>query len=120
MVVIVDEQKIVTNLGRFPLPIEVIKFGSEFTKKLILQKLADLGYSGVPNNWRKNGKNFFLTDEGHYILDLNLTQIIDPIIIDKILKGITGVVETGLFVNLANKVIIGDNKGNFKLKNKEK
>ena len=39
---------------------------------------------------------------------------------DKILKGITGVVETGLFINLANKVIIGDNKGNFKLKNKEK
>ena len=120
MVVIVDEQKIVTNLGRFPLPIEVIKFGSEFTKKLILQKLADLGYSEISSNWRKNGRQFFLTDEGHYILDLNLTQIIDPILMDKILKGITGVVETGLFVNLANKVIIGDNKGNFKLKNKEK
>ncbi len=116
MIVIVDEGKIVTNLGRFPLPIEIIKFGSEFTRRMILEELGNLGCRDICANWRKNGKGLFLTDEGHYILDLNLNQIKDPILMHDKIKAITGVVETGLFINLANLVIIGDNTGQFTLK----
>ena len=116
MIVIVDEGKIVTNLGRFPLPIEIIKFGCEFTRHMILEELRNLGYEDIYSNWRRDGKGFFLTDEGHNILDLNLSQIKDPILLHDKIKAITGVVETGLFINLANVVIIGDNSGQFKLK----
>tara|TARA_B100001250_G_C19663352_1_gene728140 strand:+ start:40 stop:750 length:711 start_codon:yes stop_codon:yes gene_type:complete len=116
MIVIVDEGKIVTNLGRFPLPIEIIKFGSEFTRRMILEELGNLGCGDICANWRKNGKGLFLTDEGHYILDLNLNQIKDPVLMHDKIKAITGVVETGLFINLANLVIIGDNTGQFTLK----
>ena len=116
MIVIVDEGKVVTNLGSFPLPIEIIKFGSEFTRHMILEKLRNLGYIDIYSSWRRDDKGFFLTDEGHYILDLHLNQIKDPILIHDKIKAITGVVETGLFINLANLVIIGDNTGQFTLK----
>ena len=116
MVVIVDEDKIVTNLGRFPLPTEIIKFGSKFTGQRILEEIRNLGYEDICANWRKNGKGLFLTDEGHYILDLNLNQIKDPALMHEKIKGITGVVETGLFINLANVVIVGDKEGQIRLK----
>ena len=115
MIIIVDETKIVDNLGHFPLPIEVIKFGSEFTRKRILSELENLGYLGISAKWRKDRESLFLTDEDHYILDLELNKIHDPILLNQRIKGVTGVVETGLFLELANKVIIGNNKGELKI-----
>mgnify|MGYP003326917239 CR=1 FL=1 len=47
MIVIVDEGKIVDKLGKFPLPVEVIKFGSDFTRKRIISELEKLGYSEI-------------------------------------------------------------------------
>ena len=66
-------------------------------------------------NWRKYNKNYFVTDEKHFILDLSLKKITDPHILDMNIKKIVGVVETGLFINMANLVIIGNNDGSFKL-----
>ena len=113
MVVIVDDSKVVTSLGRFPLPIEIIKFGYDFTRKKILEEIGNLGYLGMSSDWRKDGESFFLTDEGHYILDLKLNHIKNPALTHEKIKGVTGVVETGLFINIANKVIVGDEEGNL-------
>ena len=113
MVVIVDDSKVVTSLGRFPLPIEIIKFGYEFTRKMVLKEIENMGYSDISFDWRKDGKKFFLTDEGHYILDLKLNHIKNPALTHEKIKGVTGVVETGLFINIANKVIVGDEEGNL-------
>ena len=115
MIVIVDESKIVDKLGKFPLPVEVIKFGSNFTRKKIIDELEKLGYSEISANWRFDEKRPFITDEGHYILDLGLIQLRDHNILNRSIKGITGVVETGLFINLADKVIIGHNNGELEI-----
>jgi len=113
MVVIVDNSKVVTSLGRFPLPVEIIKFGHDFTRKMVLKEIENMGYADISFDWRKDGKKFFLTDEGHYILDLKLNHIKNPTLTHEKIKGVTGVVETGLFINIANKVIIGDEEGNL-------
>ena len=115
MIVIVDNSKVVTNLGKFPLPIEIVKFGSKCTQKQIENTLLELGYSDFSINLRKENDDYFVTDEKHFILDLSLKKIIDPYILDKKIKKVVGVVETGLFINMANSVIIGNNDGSFKL-----
>ena len=115
MIVIVDNSKVVANLGKFPLPIEIVKFGSKCTQKQIENTLLELGYSDFSIYLRKQNGDYFVTDEKHFILDLSLKKIIDPYILDKKIKKIVGVVETGLFINMANSVIIGNNDGSFKL-----
>ena len=120
MIVIIDDSKVVDTLGKFPLPIEIVKFGHKKTKNQIKKILIKLGYNDFLLDWRKNNNNYFVTDEKHYIVDLSLKKIIDPIILEKKIKNITGVVETGLFIKIANVVIIGDDKGNCKLIKKER
>ena len=115
MIVIVDNSKVVANLGEFPLPIEIVKFGSKCTQKQIENILLELGYSDFSINLRKENDDYFVTDEKHFILDLSLKKITDPYILDKKIKKVVGVVETGLFINMANSVIIGNNDGSFKL-----
>lgn len=114
VIVIVDSNKVVENLGKFPLPIEVVKFGCHSTKKKIEKKLYEIGFSNFSMNWRMENNNYFITDEKHYILDLNLNKIPDPNFLHKIINHIPGVVETGLFIKIANLVIVGDDKGNIK------
>lgn len=97
---IVDSSKCVTNLGKFPLPVEVIPYGS----KQLLKRFLDLGYSG---SLRKSGNELYLTDSKNYIIDLYLEEIIDPIELEINIKMLPGVVETGLFNNIADMVIIG-------------
>ena len=115
MIVIVDESKIVDKLGKFPLPVEVIKFGSDFTRKRIINELKKLGYTEISANWRFEEERLFLTDEGHYILDLELNQVTEHNILNRSIKGVTGVVETGLFINLADRVLIGHNNGDLEI-----
>ena len=115
MIVIVDESKIVDKLGKFPLPVEVIKFGSDFTRKRIINELKKLGYTEISANWRFEEERQFLTDEGHYILDLELNQVTEHNILNRSIKAVTGVVETGLFINLADRVLIGHNNGELEI-----
>ena len=114
VIVIVDTSKVVENLGKFPLPVEIVKFGSNSTKKQIEKMLYEIGFSNFTLNWRKENNNFFITDEKHYILDLNLNKIQHPDILHEKINNIPGVVETGLFIKIANLVIVGDDKGNYK------
>jgi ribose 5-phosphate isomerase A len=97
---IVDSSKYVKKLGKFPLPIEVVPFGSN----QIVKKFNDLGYSPMI---RKNKSEIYITDSGNEIIDLHLNEIEDSIKLEQEIKLLPGVVEVGLFNNIANTVIIG-------------
>lgn len=99
---IVDESKIVEKLGSFPLPVEVIPFGS----KNLFKKFEDEGFNPVLR--RKENKSF-ITDSGNYIIDLHLNKIDEPESTEKYLNLLPGVVECGLFLGIADKVIVGSN-----------
>ena len=97
---IVDSTKLVKTLGKFPLPVEVVQFGSnhlfrEFEKK------------GYKPTFRDAGKNRFITDNNNYIIDLKMDRIEDPSALDIKLKSCPGIVETGLFYDIADVVLAG-------------
>lgn len=97
-IVIADSHKRVNKLGAFPLPVEVVPFGYEMTMKHI----QDLGCS--PKLRQSNGIPF-LSDNGNYIFDCSFPLIEHPGELEKSLNLIPGVVENGLFVGMADKVI---------------
>lgn len=110
MIVIADSSKAVETLGRFPLPIEVVPFGLEATRHAILKVLADLN---LPDKLElRGGKTSpYETDGGHYILDAHLQQIKDVKTLADRLVAIPGVVEHGLFINLATKAYVAGADG---------
>ena len=99
MVVIADSTKQVAVLGKFPLPVAVIPS----SEKLTAEAIAALGASAQIR--QKNGK-VFVTDEGYHILDCRFGQIPDPAGLAEKLKSIQGVVDSGLFINLADVALI--------------
>lgn len=103
MVVIVDEGKLSPSLGRAPLPVEVAAFGWEATAR-------HLRGAGATPTLRKTDGAPYLTDGGNLILDCTL-DLHDPAMAQATLKAIPGVVETGLFIGLASRVIAGTPAG---------
>ena len=110
MIVIADDTKKVSKLGEFRLPIELIKFEHKITINRVLEKLENIGYPGTAELRVING-NPFKTDSENLIYDLSIGLIEEPAIIDNLLNSIPGVVENGLFVDMANIVIIGEQNG---------
>ena len=110
-VVIADASKHVGTLGAFPLPVEVVRFGWRTTARHVAEALRanDVGSSEVQLRER-DGKPF-VSDEGHHILDLSLGRIGDPGVLEFDLRQIPGVVETGLFLGMADMAILGDEDG---------
>ena len=106
-VVIADEGKRVARLGAFPLPVEVVRFGWRATEAKVALALAELGLGGAPIARRERGGEPALTDEGNYILDLSLGAIPDARALAARLDAITGVVEHGLFIGMADCVALG-------------
>ena len=93
MVVIADETKKVNKLGKFPLPVEVLKFGSASSQKQIEELLIAQNYRDFTVQMRMEKNKPFITDEGNYIFDLNLGEIQDPRKLCVDLNIIPGVVE---------------------------
>ena len=110
MIVIADDTKKVSKLGEFRLPIELIKFEHKITINRVLEKLENIGYPGTAELRVING-NPFTTDSENLIYDLSIGLIEEPAIIDNLLNSIPGMVENGLFVDMANIVIIGEQNG---------
>jgi ribose 5-phosphate isomerase A len=106
MIVIADGSKHVQQLGRFPLPIEVVPFGLKVTRHMIARVLDDLG---LPDDLRlreaPDGKPF-VSDGGHFILDAHLQRISDPERLAAALNAVPGVVEHGLFLGLATGAVL--------------
>lgn len=111
MIVITDAAKEVATLGAFPLPVEVIPFGWQASKALVEEILASMDVMGRQSGLRMNGDQPYMTDEGNYILDLALGRIGNPRQLAMVLNQVPGVVENGLFVDIADQVIIGHADG---------
>ena len=111
MICIADESKAVEELGAFPLPIEVVKFGWEATKALIEESLEDFDVDAPEGALRMLGDKPFITDEGHFILDFALGRIGDPDELGEFLNSIPGVVENGLSIDYAARAVIGYRDG---------
>ena len=101
---IVDESKMVDYLGRFPLPVEVVPYGSE----QLFKRFEALGYK--PTFRERDGERY-LTDSKNYIIDLDVYPIKDPIAFGEKIKGMTGVVEQGLFTKMTDIVLVGTPDG---------
>lgn len=110
MVVIADESKVVPVLGQFPLPIEVVPFGLASTRIAIERLAAKLDLTG-PLDLRAGRDGPYVTDGGHYILDASFGRIPDAEALASGLARIPGVVEHGLFLNLADAAIIASETG---------
>lgn len=113
MVVIADEGKWVEMLGAFPLPVEVTRFGFALTQQRVVEALRASGCTGHDVSLRISGKanEPVITDGGNYILDAHAQRIPNAEKLGAALKDIAGVVEHGLFLGLAQTVIIGKEKG---------
>lgn len=110
MIVIADETKVVETLGAFKLPIEVNPFGMIATRIAIERMASRLGLSGAIEVRNSGGGNF-KTDGGHYILDASFGRIPDAEALAFSLNSIPGVVEHGLFINMASIAIIAGPAG---------
>ena len=100
VVIIADSSKQVAVLGTFPLPVEVVGFA----QPLVAKRITALG---ATVKLRQDAKgNPFVTDEGHHILDCSFGKIPDPPALARILSDMPGVVEHGLFINLASVVLV--------------
>lgn len=109
VIIITDSQKEVKRLGHFKLPVETIPFATEKIGQLF-QKM------GLEPKLRiKDGENF-VTDEGNFILDLTIEHITNIHLLESKLKQIPGVVETGLFLDMADIIIIGKGETTTTLK----
>ena len=116
MIVITDAAKEVKTLGAFPLPVEVIPFGWQATRALVEEVLTSVDVMGRQSSLRMNGERPFITDEGNYILDLALGRIGNARQLSLVLNQIPGVVENGLFVDIADQVVIGHADGTCELR----
>ena len=102
MIVIVDESKVVDNIGSFPLPIEIIPFASKAT----LFHIEKLGLQGTIRKLETGGP--YITDNGNYIYDVSPNSLKGDLeLLNQSLINIPGVIETGFFFGIASKVIVG-------------
>jgi len=110
MIVIVDPSKMVEHLGAFPLPVEVDPFGMALTAEQIYEALKSTGCSEAQTVLRqmKDGSGPLVTDGGNYILDSRCEKIPNVADTALALARIPGVMEHGLFVDLADVIIIGE------------
>ena len=111
MVVIADASKLVPELGQFPLPIEVNRFGLEATRHELEGLLKRFGARGGLVQRMTAGGQPFITDGGHLILDAFFGRISQPEALSAALCEVPGVVEHGLFLNLCRRAYIAGPDG---------
>ena len=112
MIIIADESKKVEELGKFPLPVEVNLFGLPLTIQRVRESLEFLGIEDPKVEIRQSETSTpLITDGGHHILDLHCNRIPDIDALAATLDVIPGVVEHGLFIELADAVIVGTESG---------
>jgi ribose 5-phosphate isomerase A len=109
-VVIADGAKRVETLGKFPLPIEVVAFGHKITQLRICDALAECEI-GIPPRLRMKDGQPVRTDGGNLIYDAACGRIEEPATLAFALKSVTGVVDHGLFLDLAELALIGTPDG---------
>ena len=112
LIIIADRNKLVDNLGKHPLPVEIIPYGWKQTQKHI----SLLPCTKSELRIRENKP--FVSDHGHFILDCYFEKIENASWLTQQLNAIPGVVENGLFINMATSAIIGCEDGTVQMLNK--
>ena len=102
---VVDESKMVEQLGAFKLPVEVVQYGADRLYRVFESK----GYK--PSFRLTEQGDRFVTDMKNFIIDLDLGKINNPVALGDELKAMTGVVDHGLFNGMVNKVIVAGKDG---------
>ena len=105
-IVVVDSSKVVPHLGKFPLPVEVIKMALP----LVEPRLAALGVN-PRQRVATSGSGPYLTDEGNFILDCACGVIADPEQTAAQIRRIVGVVEHGLFLHMGRLALVAGEGG---------
>jgi len=109
LIIVVDESKLTGKLGtKTPIPVEVIPFAVDVVRALLTQ------WGGEPKLRQRDGKPF-VSDNGNYIVDWWHGVIDQPWALEKQIKGVTGVVDSGIFAGIANQVIAATSSGIRKL-----
>jgi ribose 5-phosphate isomerase A len=108
-IVIADSSKLVHQLGRFPLPVEVIKMALP----IVTRKFVAFGLN--PKLRHRPDGSKYITDEGNYILDCSCGEITNPAKTAADIRGVAGVVEHGLFLGMASLALIAGDKGVTKI-----
>ncbi len=111
MVVIADLSKRVPRLGAFALPVEVVRFGWRSTEDWVYSCIDEAGCEGPVRLRTTPTGEPFITDNGNYILDCALGRIDDADMLHDLLKSVPGVVETGLFLGVADTAFVADANG---------
>ena len=108
-IVIADHTKLVTRLGeKAPLPVEIARFG-------FLSTVGRLRALGLGGRLRQPGAQPYVTDNGNYIFDAQLPGSTDPAVLERQLKGTLGVIETGLFLGMAERAFVATGDGVLEL-----
>jgi ribose 5-phosphate isomerase A len=122
LVILVGDEKLVPKLGtRGKLPVEV----TPFALPLCERRLRDLGCRPIPylsplaplpqgEKGKNGGNNLFVTDNGNYIIDCEIAPISDALKLEMDIRAIPGVVGTGLFLRMADIVLVGE-RDNFRM-----
>lgn len=105
---IMDESKLVEQIGAFPLPVEIAQYGAKQT----IEKMASYGWNPVLRV--RDGKNY-ITDNGNFIVDMHLGAGFDIEKIRKTLDTMVGVLEHGLFLNMCKRIVVGTSSGEAKI-----
>jgi len=108
-IIIADATKLVHHLGRFPLPVEVI----QMALPIVSRKLEAFGLNPKLRHHPDGSK--YITDEGNFILDCSCGEIANPVKTAANIRGITGVVEHGLFLGMASFALIAGEQGVVKI-----
>lgn len=109
-IVIVDESKVVDELGNFPVPVEVLPDAC----RMVIRELEDMGaVCEIRMAQRKDGP--VITDNGNFVVDAKFDKIESPAHLEIDLNAIPGVVENGIFSQMVDKVIIGTDDGTKEL-----
>ncbi|MCI0639729.1 MAG: ribose-5-phosphate isomerase RpiA [Gemmataceae bacterium] len=102
LIILVGGEKLVPKLGtRGKLPVEV----TPFALPLCERRLGELGCRPIPD---RRGENLFVTDNGNHIIDCQIGPIPDAPRLEMNIRAIPGVVGTGLFLGMADTVLVGD------------
>jgi ribose 5-phosphate isomerase A len=104
-IVIADSAKRVPRLGQFPLPVEVVAFGHRSTAHRLFDALSECDLGAAPRLRVRDGTPV-VTDSGGYIYDIPCGAIADPTALADALKAVTGVVDHGLFIDLADEALV--------------
>ena len=111
MVVIADRSKLVDVIGDFPLPVEIVRFGVESTRRQIERAARNASCGGpIVIRLQANG-NPFITDQGNIIVDCDFRRMDNPEQLARNISAIPGVVEHGLFIGIADGAIIATDSG---------